>query len=136
MQPHRVHMEAVEARSMPSRMVREILSARTSAAVAVGLRLVDILPAGSTAPRFPHVHRVMEEVIICLDGEGATWVDGTWWPLSPGVVMQIPAGAVHGTVNPGASPLRLLCFFPSGTPEHDYTEFPEQLLTGWETAGS
>lgn len=124
----------VAARPMPSRMVREILSRRVSGAAGVGVRLVEILPVGVTQPRFPHVHREMEEVLVCLGGKGATWIDGAWWRLHPGDVLQVPAGALHGTVNPGPDPLQLLCFFPSATPENDYQEFPDIELSGWDSA--
>lgn len=131
----RVRMDDVTPRLMPGRLVREILSGRVTGAAGVAVRVVEIPPAKTAAPRFPHVHHAVEEVIVVAEGGGATWVDGRWWRIERGDVLQIPAGAKHATVNPGPGDLKLLCFFPSAAPELDYTEFPDLRLSGWESAG-
>jgi quercetin dioxygenase-like cupin family protein len=112
----------VAAFRLPQRTVHEVLSARTGSADGVALRVVELDPSRPGAPRTPHVHDAMEEVVVVLAGRGATWIDGAWHAVSDGDAWAVPAGAAHATLTHGPEPLRLLCFFPSGRPEDDYRE--------------
>ncbi|MEA3022774.1 MAG: hypothetical protein QOK01_1626, partial [Alphaproteobacteria bacterium] len=64
------------------------------------------------AARGPHLHRDFEEVIYVLSGTGTTRAESGEIALQPGEIVLIPAGEKHMTLNTGAEPLVLLCFFP------------------------
>lgn len=117
-------MEDVPPRRLPHRTFYELVSERTVGA-SVGCRVVEIDREDPSDPRHAHVHRQMEEVIVVLSGEGRSWVEGETRPLGPGDSVWVPAGMRHMTVNTGAQPLRLLCFFSSGRPEDDIEECPD-----------
>lgn len=110
---------------LPHRTVYEMFSARTAATRAVAFRIVDLDPPDPASPRFPHVHRRTEEVIVVVSGRGRLWVEGTAHPVAEGDAVYIRPGARHMTVNDGPAPMRLYCFFPSGRPEEDTEELPD-----------
>ena len=110
---------------LPHRTVYEIFSTRTTAARAVALRIVDLDPPDPANPRFPHVHRRTEEVILVVAGHGSCWVDGATHPVAEDDAIYIRPGARHMTVNDGPGRMRLYCFFPNGRPEDDTEELPD-----------
>ena len=120
----RVFTQAAARRlGLPGRTSLEIVSANTGAQ-AVTLRLAEIPPQGSGAPRSPHHHRDCEECIFVLAGTGRTFADSGEYALNPGDTILIPPGENHVTCNTGTTPLLLLCFYPvadvhAGTVEPD-----------------
>lgn len=124
-------VDAVEPFRLPNRTVREVFSAANGLASGCAFRTVDIDPSDPGSPRVPHVHEHMEEIIVVAQGRGALWVDGEWTRVSAGDAWIVPPGAAHATVNPGAEPLRLYCFFSASRPEADYRELADRRLTSW-----
>ena len=120
----RVFTQAAAVRlGLPGRTSLEIVSANTGAQ-AVTLRLAEIPPQGSGAPRGPHHHRDCEECIFVLSGTGRTIADSGEYALNAGDTILIPPGENHVTRNTGTTPLLLLCFYPvadviGGTVEPD-----------------
>lgn len=67
------------------------------------------LPPGSEPPL--HVHPVEEEQVYVLSGSGRFLTDDDSIPLEAGVAVRVPVGVLHGAINDGSEPLRLLCMF-------------------------
>lgn len=98
---------------LPGRKSLEIVSAAVGARQST-MRLVEIaVPDPGEPPRAPHLHRDFEECIYVLAGEGTTRADSGEFPLREGDTIVIPPGERHVTRNTGATPLVLLCFFPT-----------------------
>lgn len=57
-----------------------------------------------------HLHPQGQDTWLILSGQGDYFLDegGQSAPLYPGVVAVAPAGAVHGALNTGTTPLRFL----------------------------
>lgn len=127
-------IDVVEAFRLPNRSVREVFSGANGLASGCAFRTVDVDPADGGAPRVPHRHAHMEEIIVVARGQGVLWAGGDWTRVSTGDAWIVPAGVAHATVNPGPETLRLHCFFSSPRPELDYQELPETPLTDWRAA--
>jgi len=99
--------------NLPGRSAIDMVSGRRGSA-AVSLRVVEVpvQQPGDTL-RGPHVHRLFEECMYVLSGEGVTHTDTGTYPLKSGEVILVAAGEAHVTRNTGAVPLVLLCFFPA-----------------------
>lgn len=61
---------------------------------------------GRSHPFHHHPHR--EEIIYVLSGRAEQWCGETFRVLSPGDMVLIPKGEVHGTYNPFPEPLVFL----------------------------
>ncbi len=110
-------IRAGEARDLhlPGRKSVEIVSA-TSGAKTLSLRLVEIpVPRPGDISRTMHRHDGFEECIYVLSGEGIAQSESGESPVAAGDTIVVPAGELHVTLNTGDSPLRLLCFFPTGS---------------------
>jgi mannose-6-phosphate isomerase-like protein (cupin superfamily) len=70
-----------------------------------------------------HVH-VVEEVLRVIDGMAEVFVADERAILTNGDAVTIPAGAVHGFTNTGATPLRVLAILASPIFEAHYTDPP------------
>jgi quercetin dioxygenase-like cupin family protein len=109
--------------ALPGRLSREVVSGK-SGADNVSFRVVEIAPQTAGEPkRGPHFHRDFEECIYVLSGSGVTETDGAELPLQAGDTILIPPGELHVTRATGTSPLKLLCFFPTGAVAAGTTEF-------------
>ena len=64
----------------------------------------------------PHFHKLTQEVVYMLRGEGLFQLGSERYPIKAGAVMRIPAGAVHTFTNTGPSPA---VFFVVTTPRWD-----------------
>jgi quercetin dioxygenase-like cupin family protein len=68
--------------------------------------LVEVPPGRSIGS---HRHSTAdEEIYVCIDGVGAMEVDGERLTIGPGDVVVNRPGGVHGLLNTGAEPLRLV----------------------------
>jgi mannose-6-phosphate isomerase-like protein (cupin superfamily) len=98
---------------LPGRTSFEIVSGEMGASNA-SVRLVEIpVQRPGEEPRGPHVHHGFEECIYVLSGEGRTLTASGAHPVRQGDTVLVPAGEPHVTRNTGATPLMLLCFFPT-----------------------
>lgn len=66
--------------------------------------LIEIAP-GSETP--VHTHEEQADSVFVVQGQGETYVNGSWHPIEPGDYLFIPAQGEHGTRNTGTEPLRL-----------------------------
>jgi len=64
----------------------------------------------------PHFHKLTQEVIYMLRGEGLLQVGADRIPIKAGAVVRIPAGTVHTFTNTGPAPA---VFFVVTTPRWD-----------------
>ncbi len=64
----------------------------------------------------PHFHKLTQEVIYMLHGEGLLQVGADRIPIKTGAVVRIPAGTVHTFTNTGPAPA---VFFVVTTPRWD-----------------
>jgi len=64
----------------------------------------------------PHFHKLTQEVIYMLRGEGMFQLGAERIPIKTGAVMRIPAGTVHTFTNTGET---LAVFFVVTTPRWD-----------------
>lgn len=64
----------------------------------------------------PHFHKLTQEVVYMLRGEGLFQLGSERIPITAGAVMRIPAGRVHTFTNQGQAPA---VFFVVTTPRWD-----------------
>jgi len=64
----------------------------------------------------PHFHKLTQEVVYLLNGEGLLQVGADRIPIKAGAVVRIPAGTVHTFTNTGPAPA---VFFVVTTPRWD-----------------
>ena len=62
-----------------------------------------------------HYHPV-EELLVCLEGQGQVVVEGMTYPFESGDTAIVHAGLIHSVRNTGRAPLRMLGFFPTNQP--------------------
>jgi len=74
---------------------------------------------GDRIPR--HWHEI-DEVVLYEGGTARVHLDGTDYDVQPGATVFIPAGAVHGTMNTGATPVEVRAVFPSTRVRMDCVE--------------
>lgn len=99
--------------NLPGRKSLELVSAVVGS-TAVTLRLVEIPVAKSgEAPREMHRHTGLEECMYVLSGQGSTHTEQGATPVEAGDTILVPPDELHVTRNAGATPLRMLCFFPT-----------------------
>jgi len=68
-----------------------------------------------------HNHPGVEEILYILEGRGMQMVEEDGAPVErevgPGVLVHIPPGVFHSTVNAGDGPMRLLAVYAPPGPE-------------------
>ncbi len=64
----------------------------------------------------PHFHKLTQEVVYMLRGEGLFQLGNERYPVKAGAVMRIPAGQIHTFTNQGSAPA---VFFVVTTPRWD-----------------
>jgi quercetin dioxygenase-like cupin family protein len=75
--------------------------------------LENVIAPGGAVP--PHRHPV-EELLVCLEGDGEVVADEARYPFKAGDTAVVPAQTLHAVRNLGQSPLRILGFFPTAQP--------------------
>ena len=107
-----IHPGDAKDLKLPGRKSLELIS-REVGSDAVTLRLVEIpVAAPDEPPRKPHRHNDFEECMYVLSGEGVTCTESGDVQIAAGDTILVPSGESHVTRNTGATPLRMLCFFP------------------------
>ena len=54
------------------------------------------VPAGSSIPE--HTHETQEDIVYPLSGRATMRVAGEEFELSPGMIVRVPAGVLHGII--------------------------------------
>jgi mannose-6-phosphate isomerase-like protein (cupin superfamily) len=107
---------------LPGRSSLEPVSGAIGSRVSFRIATIAV-PQSGDRPRGPHVHRDFEECIYVLSGHGTMHAQSGVYPVVPGDIILVPAGEKHMTLNTGAEPLVLLCFFPTPDVSSGTTEF-------------
>ena|SRR4051794_21951140 len=107
---------------LPGRSSLEPVSGAIGSRVSFRIATIAV-PQSGDRPRGPHVHRDFEECIYVLSGQGTMHAQSGVYPVVPGDILLVPAGERHMTLNTGAEPLVLLCFFPTPDVSSGTTEF-------------
>lgn len=99
-------------KSLPGRNMRWLagrsLGARSTAA------LENVLPEGGFVPSH---HHDVEEVLVCVEGDGEICVAGDTFQFQAGDTIIVPAKSMHGFSNVGKQSMHVLAFFPNAEPE-------------------
>jgi quercetin dioxygenase-like cupin family protein len=74
---------------------------------------------GGTVPA--HYHDI-EEVLICLEGNGKVIADGKSFDFLTGFTMIIPPKVIHEIINTGEEKMRVLGVFPSAEPKGSWSD--------------
>ncbi len=73
-----------------------------------------------------HNHPGCEEVLYVISGKGYQVVDlesgQVERDVGPGVLIHIPPGVYHSTINTGSEPMRLLAIYAPSGPESEFRE--------------
>lgn len=73
-----------------------------------------------------HNHPGCEEVLYVISGKGHQVVDlesgQVERDVGPGVLIHIPPGVYHSTINTGSEPMRLLAIYAPSGPESEFRE--------------
>ena len=96
---------------LPGRVSLEPVSGEIGSRVSFRIATI-AMPQPGDKPRGPHLHRDFEECIYVLSGQGTMHAETGEHAVRAGDILLVPAGEKHMTVNTGAEPLVLLCFFP------------------------
>ncbi len=107
-----IHPGDAKDLKLPGRKSLELISSEVGSD-AITLRLVEIpVATPDESPRKPHRHNDFEECMYVLSGEGVTCTESGDAQIAAGDTILVPSGELHVTRNTGATPLRMLCFFP------------------------
>ena len=103
----------IVARAKANGWFREVLSTGPNCQVVV----MSIPPGGEIGEE---VHDRVDQVLVCVEGEGLAVLEGERSPVHPGHLVHVPAGTRHNLVNAGAADLKLYTVYaPPSTPGHD-----------------
>ncbi len=72
-----------------------------------------------------HAHPDVEEILYVVSGYGTQTVAGETKALEPGMMVFIPEGVEHSTVNTGWEMLKLVAIYAPPGPEVALREMPE-----------
>jgi mannose-6-phosphate isomerase-like protein (cupin superfamily) len=97
------------ARAKANGWFREVLSTGPHSQV-----VVMSIPVGGDIGE--EVHDSVDQVLVCVDGEGFAVLAGERSPVSPGHLVHVPAGTRHNLVNSGATDLKLYTVY--APPQH------------------
>ena len=100
--------------------VRRLVHPNTTGSAGLAVSICD-MPAGSRVRRHRHGY---EEAYYVIGGEGRMYLEGDEEiPLHPGLLVYIAPWRVHGQVNDGPEPLRILCSLAPPPVEGEVPEF-------------
>ena len=94
----------IVARTRANQLFREVIATGPHAQVVV----MSIPPAGEIGEE---VHDTLDQVLVIVDGEADTVVEGVATPVGEGDLILVPAGTRHNVVNRGSSALRLYTIY-------------------------
>ena len=97
------------ARAIANPHFREVLSTGPHCQVVV----MSIPPGGDVGEE---VHANVDQVLVCVEGEGSAILDGQRSPVKSGHLVHVPAGVRHNLVNDGATDLKLYTVY--APPQH------------------
>jgi mannose-6-phosphate isomerase-like protein (cupin superfamily) len=97
------------ARAIANPHFREVLSTGPHCQVVV----MSIPPGGDIGEE---VHANVDQVLVCVEGEGSAILEGERSPVTPGHLVHVPAGMRHDLVNEGATDLKLYTVY--APPQH------------------
>jgi quercetin dioxygenase-like cupin family protein len=93
----------------PGAAIRVLLSDEQDGAPVYKMRMIEIQVKGYSPL---HSHPYEHENYI-LEGEGEVEINGQHYPLEPGLVVLVPANALHQYRNTGSTLFRFLCSIPN-----------------------
>jgi mannose-6-phosphate isomerase-like protein (cupin superfamily) len=83
----------------------------------------------------PHFHSEREEIFEVLEGRFRFHCAGEEFDVAPGTTVVVPRRAVHGWVNLGPGPARLLFTFVPGGIDDFFPEIGRTPADGWPDLG-
>jgi mannose-6-phosphate isomerase-like protein (cupin superfamily) len=101
--------EDITARARANTYFREVLSTGPRCQVVV----MSIQVGGEIGEE---VHEGVDQVLVCVEGEGFAVLDGERSTVEPGHLVHVPAGTRHNLVNGGAADLKLYTVY--APPQH------------------
>ena len=101
--------EDIVKRARANTYFREVLSTGPHCQV-----VVMSIPVGGEIGE--EVHDTVDQVLVCVDGEGLAVLDRERSPVHPGHLVHVPAGTRHNLVNSGATDLKLYTVY--APPQH------------------
>jgi mannose-6-phosphate isomerase-like protein (cupin superfamily) len=99
----------IVARATANGWFREVLSTGPHSQVVV----MSIPPGGEIGEE---VHDAVDQVLVCVEGEGLAVLAGERSAVHPGHLVHVPAGTRHNLVNEGAAALKLYTIY--APPQH------------------
>jgi quercetin dioxygenase-like cupin family protein len=103
--------------------VRRLIHPRTVGSQRLGVSICD-MPQGSRVRRHRHDY---EEAYFVVAGTGTMYLEGQGEiELTPGLLVYVEPGRIHGQVNDGDEPLRILCSLSPPPVEGDVPEFVDE----------
>ncbi len=63
------------------------------------------------------VHDDVDQVLVCVDGEGKAILEGEKTPFTPNRLVLVPSGTKHNFVNTGSTPMHLYTVY--APPQHE-----------------
>ena len=99
----------IVARARANGWFREVLSTGPHCQV-----VVMSIPVGGDIGE--EVHESVDQVLVCVEGEGYAVLEGETSPVRQGHLVHVPAGTRHNLVNAGAADLKLYTVY--APPQH------------------
>ncbi len=90
----------IVARARANSMFREVVATGPHSQIVV----MSIPPSGEIGEE---THDTIDQVLVIVDGEADTIIEGVAAPVTAGSLIQVPAGTRHNVVNRGGGDLRL-----------------------------
>ena len=127
-----IHREHSDGRQL--RVITDLVTITATAADAAGAYCLyeSVTPPSGGFP--PHVQRYEDEAIYVLDGRYRVLLGDEEIDVGPGTFTFIPRGTVHGFVNAGTEPARMLVIVtPGGIQETFLTDVGDDIgRPAWE----
>ena len=101
--------EDIVARAIANPFFREVVSTGPHAQVVI----MSIPPGGEIGEE---VHEQVDQVLVCVQGEGSAILAGVRSPVTPGHLVHVPAGTRHNLVSGGSGDLKLYTIY--APPQH------------------
>jgi mannose-6-phosphate isomerase-like protein (cupin superfamily) len=115
---HVIHESEVEAKPLPGRMHKMIISPWHFGGAKTMCFGVADFPPNAHAPG--HIHAAEEEMIYVLTGHGEMYFDGVPEPIEPGSCVYVPANCAHSINNTSDEVLKIVYVFSPPVKQGSY----------------
>ena len=118
-----VDENAVEAISLPGRLLKWIVTKENTNAKHCSMCVIRVQPGQTVRPA--HSHPNGEEIIYIIQGSGRVMIEGVVELVHEGCAVLFPQGNIHMLQNSGEMEMKVACFFAPASDLGTYRFFED-----------